>query len=353
MVTSATLAGPAPARRPRGWRSSWVEIALFLAGAGLFAFLIHRIGTATIADALASLGFSLPLIIGVEAFAVLANTLSWRCTIAPEWRADVPFRRLLAARIVGDAVNYVIPAGAGEIPKIRLLSQYIPMELAVASVALAKLTEGIALGLFAILGLVVAWPILTASAVSGVTIAVAAGAGVGLVVGCLVAVRLGFSAAVVRLFRRLVATQRERVRFPEAAVSTDTGMGAFRQGLVGSTIWHLVGWLVNVAELWLACHFLGLRAPLGVVFAGEALGVLFDGLFFFVPMRIGAAEGGRVFVFRLLGFSAGVGLTLGLVRRIRELAWTVAGLSIYPWLARVDGTERGSGRDRPGTAVAA
>ena len=123
--------------------------------------------------------------------------------------------------------------------------------------------------------------------------------------------------------------------------------------MVGSTIWHLVGWLVNVAELWLACHFLGLRAPLGVVFAGEALGVLFDGLFFFVPMRIGAAEGGRVFVFRLLGFSAGVGLTLGLVRRMRELAWTVAGLSIYPWLARVDGTERGSGRDRPGTAVAA
>ena len=94
------------------------------------------------------LGLSLPLIIGIEAFAVLANTLSWRCTIAPERRGDVPFRRLMAARIVGDAVNYVIPAGAGEIPKIRLLSQYIPMELAVASVALAKLTEGIALGLF-------------------------------------------------------------------------------------------------------------------------------------------------------------------------------------------------------------
>ena len=89
---------------------------------------------------------------------------------------------------------------------------------------------------------------------------------------------------------------------------------------------------MNVAELWLACHFLGLRPSLGVVFAGEALGALCDGVFFFVPMRIGAAEGGRVFVFALLGFSAAQGLTLGLVRRVRELAWTTIGLAIYPWL---------------------
>ena len=354
MATSTTLTGPVAVKRSRGWRSSWVEIVLFLTGAGLFAFLIRRIGVATIAEALARLGFSLPLIIGIEAFAVLANTLSWRCTIVPERRHDVPFRRLMVARIVGDAMNYVITAGAGEIAKTRLLSRYIPMELALASVALAKVTEGIALGLFTILGLIVAWPILMARAVSGATIAVAAAAGAGLVAVGLLALRVGFSAGMIRLFRRLVATQRDHVGLAAAGAPTGTELGPFQQGLVAATAFHSVGWLVSVAELWLACHFLGLGASLGIVFVGEALGVLFDAVFFFVPMRIGAAEGGRVFVFRLLGFSASVGLTLGLVRRMRELVWTVAGLAMYPWLARVDGSvpEHDSDRDRRHTVVA-
>jgi Lysylphosphatidylglycerol synthase TM region len=354
MAAVTPSSGPVPARRSRGRCSSWIDIALFATGTGLFAFLIHRVGAASIARALVTLGPALPLIVGVEALAVLANTLSWRCTIPPARRADVPFGRLVAARIVGDAVSYVIPAGAGEIPKVRFLSRYIPTEVALVSVALAKLTEGIALGLFALLGLAAAWPMLVTSRVSAVTIVVVAAAGVGLVAAGLVAARAGVSTAVIRLFRRLVAILPDRPRSEVAGSPAVAETPSRQEGLVASTAWYLVGWLVNVAELWLACHFLALRASVRVVFAGEALGALFDAIFFFVPMRIGAAEGGRVFVFRLLGFSAEIGLTLGLVRRIRELVWTVAGLAIYPWLARVDKAAPGHepARDRRDTAVA-
>lgn len=354
MATSVTLAGPTTAGGAVGWRSSWIEVVLFLGGAGLFAMLLRRIGVAPIAEALRSLGLALPLIIGVEGLAVLANTLSWRCTIPPDQRGRVRFRRLAAARLVGDAVNYVFSEGAGEIPRIRLLSRYMSMEQAVASVAMAKLTEGVALGVFGILGLVLAWPVLATRAAGGMAIAAAALLGVGLVAGSLVAVRAGFLTVVVRVFHRLTTTQDDRARLARAAVSKDADRALFQQGLVGSTVWHLVGWLVNVGELWLACHYLGLRPSLGVVFAGEALAALLDGVFLFVPMRIGASEGGRVFVFGLLGLGATVGLTLGLVRRVRELAWTVAGLATYPWLARVDRTVPGGGGGqgrRDGVAV--
>src|SRR5215470_6968900 len=135
---TATLTGSASEGRARERRSAWVEIVLFAIGAGLVALLIRRIGVAPIVEALTTLGPALPLIVGVEAFAILANTLSWRCTIAPERRGDVPFSQLMAARIVGDGLNYVIPGGAGEIPKVRLLARYIPIELALESVALAK-----------------------------------------------------------------------------------------------------------------------------------------------------------------------------------------------------------------------
>src|SRR5262245_40344645 len=181
---------PALARVPRRRHAAWLEIVLFMIGAGVFAVLLSRIGVAPIVEALTGLGPALVLIVAVEFLAVLANTLSWRCTIVPARREDVPFSRLIAARIVGDALNYVIPAGVGEISKVRLLSRYIGVESAIASVAMAKLTEGIALGLFGFLGLIVVWPILATNPARTVPIAVAL-AGAGLAVSCLIVARLG------------------------------------------------------------------------------------------------------------------------------------------------------------------
>ena len=339
----------------RGRHFRWLEVILCLVGVGFLAAMLLKIGTPSILEALVGLGPSLWLIVGIELVAVIANTVSWRCTISPDRRGDVPFASLMAARIAGDALNYVIPAGAGEISKIRLLSRYMPVEPALASVALAKLTEGIALGLFGVLGLIVAWPIVVTDAASAVPIAVATLIGAGLAVGCVVAMRFGLFAIAVRIVHRLGARRLDGSRLAGVAMSVDAEMFQFRQVRTGavahSTIWHLVGWLVNVAELWLACHFLGLRPPLGRVFAGEALGVLCDVVVFFVPMRIGAAEGGRVFVFMLLGFSAAQGLTLGLVRRVRELAWTTIGLAIYPWLGMRPALGDRAGRGPEATTV--
>jgi Lysylphosphatidylglycerol synthase TM region len=321
---------------PRRRRRPWFEIFLFLVGGGFFALLVSTIGTAPITEALACLGPALGLVVGVELFAILANALSWRSAIDRERRGEVPFVRLVAARIVGDALNYVIPAGAGEISKVRVLSRYIPMESALASVALAKVTEGIALGVFGLLGLAAVWPVVAARPASAVPIVAAALAGAGLAAGSLVAVRFGLIAAVVRLFQRLKSGLVMDSRLDLAPATAEREAASGRQGWTGSvgvsTAWHLAGWLVNVAELWLACRFLGLRPSLGVVFAGEALGALCDAVFFFVPMRIGAAEGGRVFLFALLGLGAAQGLALGVVRRVRELTWTAVGLAIYPWL---------------------
>jgi len=83
---------------------------------------------------------------------------------------------------------------------------------------------------------------------------------------------------------------------------------------------------LNTLQLGYADDIFTGSPPLGFTFG-------LGGLLLF-PMRIGAAEGGRVFVFGLFGLDAATGLTLGLVRRIRELAWTAGGLTLYAWLAR-------------------
>jgi hypothetical protein len=47
---------------------------------------------------------------------------------------------------------------------------------------------------------------------------------------------------------------------------------------------------------------------------------------FFVPAQIGVAEGGSVAACVALGLSSATGLSLALVRRVRETAWIGVGL---------------------------
>ena len=64
-----------------------------------------------------------------------------------------------------------------------------------------------------------------------------------------------------------------------------------------------------------------------------------DGILFFVPGKIGTQEAGKVLLFAALGLDPARGLTVGVVRRIRELTYAVLGLLALGWL----GTRPGAG----------
>ena len=48
---------------------------------------------------------------------------------------------------------------------------------------------------------------------------------------------------------------------------------------------------------------------------------MLNNLMFFVPLRVGTQEAGKVLVFAMLGLNPAQGLAAGLISRIRELAW--------------------------------
>ena len=60
----------------------------------------------------------------------------------------------------------------------------------------------------------------------------------------------------------------------------------------------------------------------------ETGSVLIVGILFFVPAKVGTQEGGKVFLFSALGLDPVRGLTVGIVRRIRELAYAGLGLAV-------------------------
>jgi hypothetical protein len=95
-----------------------------------------------------------------------------------------------------------------------------------------------------------------------------------------------------------------------------------------SVLCFFLGWCMGVVEVYIVLHFLQVGATIERAVTIEVLSVAIDALFFFVPAKAGTQEGGKVVIFRLLGLDPAKGLVLGIVRRLRELTWSMVGLAV-------------------------
>src|SRR5438477_1154220 len=105
-----------------------VRIALLAGGAlGLLA-LGYRLGAASVASALTRISYGqFALICAIHGVGVFLDAYGWRFVFV---RDRVPFRKLLAARCAGDAINVVSAAASvgGEPIKAWALRHEIPYE---------------------------------------------------------------------------------------------------------------------------------------------------------------------------------------------------------------------------------
>jgi hypothetical protein len=95
----------------------------------------------------------------------------------------------------------------------------------------------------------------------------------------------------------------------------------------------VAGWAVGAAEIYLILYWVGGTVDWQTALALETGSVLLDGMLFFVPAKVGTQEGGKVVLFAALGLSPARGLTVGVVRRIRELTYAGLGLVALGWLS--------------------
>lgn len=84
---------------------------------------------------------------------------------------------------------------------------------------------------------------------------------------------------------------------------------------------------LSAVEAYFLLKILGVHASLPMVFAIEAISILANNLFFFVPGRLGGGDGGKVLVFLSMGMTSAMGLTFGLLRRAREIFYVAFGFA--------------------------
>jgi len=299
-----------------------------LCGVAVVVFLIHTIGPETILASFRQLSWRLVVVIVFPCVVLkMLDTLAWQVSFPHE---RVPFLPLAAAVLAGQAVASTTPAGVigGNAAMAWMVRDRVKAREILPSLIIVQTTSTASQGLFLLIGILLAmWTLDSSPGLLRVmkwlflleTVGVAGFIAVqmrGVVSGGSgILSRFGWSGS---------------ARIAEAATSVDQALAGFyrtqRRRLMLSLGFNLLGWFVRAGEIWLMLYLLGAPVSPSMALIIESFMTGIGFATFFLPTDVGVEESGTVAVFLALGLSGGTALSLALVRRIREVAWTALGL---------------------------
>ncbi len=307
-------------------RRNFTRVVLVL-GALTFLYLLWSFDPRRVWDQLVGFGWGFAALLPFQIFDHMLNATGWKLAFPPESAGQARFWNLVRVRIAGDGVNYLTPSAnvAGEFVRPGMVEGPLPPEVKATSVLVAKVTQSVGQAFFILSGV----GYLLHAHLFGLPgrEATLGAFGVG---GILFGIVLGVS---LLLMEPPGWIQR---RFPEAVERSAPVRGLLETYLrrhpvrmVGSTACFMLGYAWGAFEVWIICHFLGLKIGLETAFSIEFLSNLVDALAFWVPAKLGTQEGGKTAIFAGLGLSPSTGFAVGLIRHVREVCWAGLGLGLY------------------------
>lgn len=317
-------AAPQPAR-VAPWRA-----VLLAAGVVAMLALVWRFGADAVIATLSRVPWwAFGLVCLLHGAMVAVDAWAWQVLLVRE-RAS--YRRLLAARLAGDAVNVLtaLVSLGGEAVKAWLLRREVSYAESVPSLIVSKTAEVVAQTVLLVLGVAVAW-------------AAATGAGLRAALGALLVVDVvgvgGFLAVQVFGVVGRVARLAGRAGLPaDHGARLDVALRTFYREHPGrfaaSVAGYFAGWVLAVFQAQVTLVALGLPGSLVTALLVESLwcGVRFAT--FYVPASLGTLEGANAVGFGALGFAPGAGLAFTLVRRGCQAVWIAVGVVVLAGMQR-------------------
>ena len=266
------------------------------------------------------------------------NAWAWRIIINDGDVDRVGFWRVLKYTISGYALNYVTPVGllGGEPYRIMELTPYVGKAKAASSVILYAMMHIFShfwfwlfsVGVFFVrYGCEMSWPF--ALMMGGITLFCLAG-----IYFFLVGYRDGLAMRVLHFFGHWPWIGRRirelGERHAEGIRKVDNQIAALHSQRRSTFYWSLfLEWLARMVGCFEIQFILFIFTP-DVNYWDcvliQAFISLFANLFFFIPMQMGAREGGLAIVTGGMQMSGAYGVLTGLITRLRELFWIAIGL---------------------------
>jgi len=309
-------------------RAETLIIALAL---GFYAWLLRHFGFSQLVEYVRLVGWGLAATIALEAVARIANAIGWRITIR-DYPPNLGFGELFAARIAGEAIDYVTPSAqlGGQFVMALMVRRKLAMATGLATVVVAALAEAAGQIGFISGALLTALPFearlhhLLGPVIGGLAIVLALAAGF-----FYVQLKHPFS----HLWRAAAKLDIPQLANPEvraAAADADEFLIDFyahhRPRFALSCLCYLIAWSMGPIEILIYLTLLHQPLTWMTPVLVEALGLLVERVTFLIPGKLVSQEGGKALILSSLGYPAAIGFAIGLLRRIKELTWVLMGL---------------------------
>jgi putative membrane protein len=300
-------------------------------GVILFVAVIAWQGITDVTQALGRAGWGIIAIALLHLPPLWADSMGWRSLIP---RGEKPSQRtVIRARWIGESINDLLPVlqmGGNVVKAWLLAARGVPSGLAGASVVVDVTLVVLTQILFTLLGLGLLAPVIGSGKAFPV-ILVGATILTILLAGFYAAQRRGLFGFVARLSRRILGgSEWTSASYKASTIDAEIlQLYRRRRALIASGCWHMLGWFLGIAEVWVGLHLLGHPVDIRTALLFESLGQTIRTGAFAVPGALGVQEGGYVLVGSALGIEPGVALALSLARRVRELLLGLPGLAVW------------------------
>ena len=311
----------------------------FILGALALGIMIYTIGLDNIWRDMKQTGWWYVPIIGMWVIVYMINTLSLYIILrdGSEETKQISFIRLFKLTISGFAINYVTPFGlmGGEPYKVIELQHDLGIQKSTSSILLGTMMRVVAHFIFWMVSiplLLFLVPVLSDSVEIGIMITtgttfllllwayrIYTRGGVDRTL--IISSRLPFIGKKLRAYRD---GNQEKINQMDELIS-DLYKNRKRDFFLSLSFEFLARILVCV-EVILMMQAINQPITFGESVLIESLQSLISNLFFFMPMQMGAREGGFVIVYGILSIPLAYGVFVSISKRVRELFWTLIGV---------------------------
>ena len=331
---AAGLAGGRARRAPASRFPGWVRVLLTGAGLLLLAALVLKIGLAAVLGYLGRFGPWFLVIIGISFLWLFLQACAWHIIQSTHF-GPVPLRRLFRVKIISDSLNTLIPSAniGGDAARPFLIRGHAPLKESIPGVLADKTVEALAAALFLATGFLLSLLLLRMPSWMNTAAAVLLGVTAAGLAGFVLLQLKGSRWTLARLGRVVPPVARFAAQRRESLEELDANLRLIYRGLSPRTAaavgLHYASRLLGAVEVLVILRVLGAAAtPLQALFTSTNV-TLINTIFFIVPGQFGVMESAHVLALQSLGFSAAMGLSLGVIRRIRKLVTTAVGLLLY------------------------
>ncbi len=308
-------------------------ILFSLLGLVLFCYFVKKAGLGQILDGIKKLSAGFLLIIAISSIRHIARSIAWLlCFDGPE---RLNFWDALRGRLMGDALGNIVGFAhflVSEPAKPAMIRDRVPLMAGFSAIAIENIFYSLSVGVLIFSGM--AALLLNFNLPKPLRIAglgTIAGIPIGIAIAfVLIRKQVKFISGVIGFLHRRGLSERW---LAIGRALEDRVYGFYRRNgswflpiLLLEACFHLAG----VLEIYVTLSFISLGQPPTFfrAFILESVNRIINVAFKFIPLRMGVDEAGTGKISAVLLFPEATGITLAIIRKGRDVFWTIVGVAL-------------------------